>query len=42
MRVLMTATDLESGAGRYFTNKSAEALKSDPNAEAAAILSIMS
>ena len=34
MRVLMTATDLESGAGRYFTNTSAEVLKKDPNAEA--------
>jgi len=34
MRILMTATDLESGAGRYFTNKSAEVLKKDPNAEA--------
>jgi len=34
MRILMTATDLESGAGRYFTNKSAEVLKADPNAEA--------
>ena len=34
MRILMTATDLESGAGRYFTNKSAEVLKRDPNAEA--------
>jgi predicted acylesterase/phospholipase RssA len=34
IRILMTATDLESGAGRYFTNKSAEVLKKDPNAEA--------
>jgi predicted acylesterase/phospholipase RssA len=34
MRVLMTATDIESGAGRYFTNASAEVLKKDPDAEA--------
>ena len=34
MRVLMTATDLESGVGRFFTNTPAEVLKKDPNAEA--------
>jgi predicted acylesterase/phospholipase RssA len=34
MRLLLTATDLESGAGRFFTNTPAEVLKKDPDAEA--------
>jgi predicted acylesterase/phospholipase RssA len=34
IRVLMTATDLESGEGTYFTNTSPEVLKEDPGAQA--------
>jgi len=34
MRVLMTATDLESGVGKFFSNTSPELLKKDPDAEA--------
>src|SRR4051812_32209304 len=34
MRVLMTATDLESGVGKFFSNTPAEVLKKDPDAEA--------
>jgi len=34
MRVLMTATDLESGVGKFFSNTPPEVLKKDPDAEA--------